>query len=156
MSIIEKIKSLSNKVANWFTNLLAKNDSMVKVSAPIAVHVLNLIKNANASGVTDVLGLIVQSVGVKWGNSAASLVKKWISENIDKIISGVGIADAAAQSPDVNVKIKLVSQYIASLNVDIKGVKISELASMLAKDLDDSKLSIVEIVAIVTAIYKTE
>lgn len=156
MSIFSKIKALFNKVVSWFSGMLAKNDSLVKTAAPIAVKVLNIIKNANAEGCIDVIGFILSSVGAKWGNSAASVVSKWIDSNIDKIITGCGIAEKAAQSDNVNVKLKLISEYLSTLDIDAKGVKISEIAALLAKSLDDSKLSVVEIVAIVTAIYKTD
>jgi hypothetical protein len=156
MSFFNKIKSLFNKVVAWFSSMLVKNDSLVKIAAPVAIRVLNIIKNANAEGVTNVIGVIITSVGAKWGTSVAAAVSAWISTHIDKIISGVGMAETAAADADVNTKLRLVSQYISTLDVDVKGVRISQIAAMLARDLDDNHLSVVEIVSIITAIYKTE
>jgi hypothetical protein len=134
---------------------LSKNDSLVKVAAPVAISVLNVIKEANASGATNLVGRICTMVGAKWGVPVAQAVDTWIKLNIDKVITGVGIANQAASTQDNNQKLLLVSRYIASLDIDVKSVKISQIAAMLAKDLDDSHLSLVEIVSIITALYKT-
>ena len=156
MTFLQKVKALFSKVVTWFSNLLTKNDAMVKKFAPIAIDVLNGIKTANSCGAGDALTLILTGIGAKWGAPVMKLVDTWIKDNIDKVIAGVGIAGTAAETSSVSDKIRLVSDYIATLDIDTKGVKISNIAAMLAKDLADSKLSIVEIIAIVTAIYKTE
>lgn len=156
MTFFQKVNALFSKVVTWFSNLLTRNDAMVKRFAPIAIDVLNGIKTANSCGAADALGLILSGIGAKWGTPVMTLVEQWITDNIDKVISAVGIAGSAAQARSVSDKIRLVSDYISTLSIDVKGVRISEVAAMLAKDLADSHLSLVEIIAIVTAIYKTE
>ena len=155
MSFIKKLKALSDKVAGWFVGLLAKNDTMVKEAAPDAVDVLNAIKVANNAGGTDALGFVLNMVGLKWGPAVTNTVSAWLGKNIDKVITGVGIAGSAAETQNVSQKIVLICNYLQTLDIDAKGVKISHIAALLAKDLDDSKLSIVEIIGIVTAIYRT-
>lgn len=155
MSLFSKIKAIFNSVVCWFATLLSKNDSLVKVAAPVAISVLNVIKEANASGATNLIGRICTMVGSKWGVPVAQAVDTWIKLNIDKVITGIGIANQAASTQDNNQKLLLVSRYIASLDIDVKSVKISQIAAMLAKDLDDSHLSLVEIVSVITALYKT-
>ena len=90
-----------------------------------------------------------------WGSSIAGLVRTWITNNIDKVISGLNIADQAANATTIAAKIELISNYIATLDLDNKSVKITEIASLLAKDLSDGQLSLAEIAVIVTTIYKS-
>jgi len=155
MSFFSKIKAIFNSVVSWFAVLLSRNDSLVKVAAPVAITVLNMIKEANSSGVTNLMGRIAEMVGAKWGLPVAQSVDLWLKDNIDKIIVGIGIANQAASTQDVNQKLLLISRYISSLDIDAKSVKISQIAAMLTKDLDDSHLSLVEIVSIITALYKS-
>jgi len=154
MSFWKKITSLFDKVVSWFSNLLTMNDEIVKKYAPIAIDVCNVIKKFNASSQADAVETIVSVIATKWGSTIAVLVRNWITNNIDKVISGLNIADESANATTVSEKIVLISNYISTLELDNKSVTLTEIASLLAKDFSDGKLSLAEIAVIVTTVYK--
>jgi len=155
MSLLSKIKAFFNKAVKWFNNLITENDTLTKKYVPVAIDVCNEIKEFNSSTKADALETITSVVSGKWGSVIASLVRSWITNNIDKVITGLNVAENVAEATTVSEKIVLVSNYVQTLDLDNKSTKITTIAAMLSHDLDDSKLSLAEIAAIVTAIYKT-
>ena len=83
MKTWDKIKKINSSVWEWVKSVLTANDAFVKKYAPIAINVVNWIKEFNTSSNADMVESIIGMLFNKYGNSAKArniiaLVRKWL------------------------------------------------------------------------------
>lgn len=151
-----KVNALFSKAATWFKNLISSNDSFVQNVAPVAIDVVNWIKNFNNSKESDALVSLASLISNKYGAVVANSVKSWITNHIDEVLAGLNITLKAAQTASITEKVQKICEYVSSLDLDKfkKGECLTTLAANIANALSDSKLSFAEIVSIIEYIYK--
>lgn len=151
-----KIKSLFNKAAMWFSNLVDQNDALVKRVIPIAVKIVNEVKEFSKSDSAEFVSVLFSIANSHLGVSYEKL-RKVVDANADKVLTGFNIAIKAADAKDLNTKIKVICDYVATLDGKFeKGQLLTTLAAMISADLSDGKLSFAELTSLVQYVYKNK
>ena len=84
-------------------------------------------------------------------------LRKVVDANADKVLTGFNIAIKAADAKDLNTKIKVICDYVATLDGKFeKGQLLTTLATMISADLSDGKLSFAELTSLVQYVYKNK
>lgn len=154
-SFIEKIKALWAKIVAWIKGTSSKIDDFVIKYAPIAVTVVNAIKDFNESAAADVVEFILSTVDKKYGAKYVPLVRKWLEENLPKIIDALNLASKVASGATLSEKIIAAQEAIKLLPESLNATMWANLSALLANSLaDDGKLSISEALAIIGYVYE--
>ena len=157
MTFIEKIKNLWKKIVTWVTGVSSKVDDFIIKYAPIAVSVVNWIKEFNESTTADIVETILTLTASQYGAKYVPLVRKWLEKNLPIIIDSLNLASEVAASATLAEKIVAARKAIELLPVELKSTIWASLATMIANDLaDDGKLSVSEALAIIAYVYENK
>lgn len=156
MKLIEKIKELWAKIVAWVKGVSNVVDDFIIKYAPIAVTVVNVIKEFNESGTMDLIETILNTVGSKYGAKYIPLVREWLEKNLPIVIDSLNLASGVAAGATISEKIEAAREGIAKLPIEIKVTTWTAVATMLANSLSDNKLSMSEAIAIVAYVYENE
>jgi hypothetical protein len=152
---IEKIKELWAKVVAWVKGASSKVDDFIVKYAPVAITVINSIKDFNQSSAADVIEFILANVKDKYGAAIVPMVRKWLEENLPKVIDALNLASNVAQGATIAEKIIAAQEAIKLLPESMNATMWANLSALLANYLaDDGKLSISEALAIIGYIYE--
>ena len=155
MGFIEKIKELWQKIVDWVKGVTTKTDNFINKWAPIAVSVVNWIKEFNESSTADIIETILQKVDVKYGAKYVAKVRKWLEENLPIIIDALNLANEVASYEKISDKIIAAQKAIQLLPESLNATTWTTLSALLANALaDDGKLSVSEAFAIVAYVYE--
>jgi len=154
MKFIEKIKELWAKIVAWVKGASNAVDNFILKYAPIAVTVVNVIKEFNESSTMDLVEEILNTVGSKYGARYIPLVRAWLEKNLPVVIDSLNLAGNVAAGATISEKIAAAREGIAKLPVEIKASIWTSIATMLADSLADNKLSISEAFAIIAYVYE--
>ena len=154
-NFIEKIKELWAKIVAWVKGVSSKVDDFIVKYAPVAVTVVNGIKDFNGSPTADVIEMLLSTVADKYGNKIVPKVRKWLEENLPKIIDALNLAKDVADSATLAEKIIAAQKAIALLPESLNATTWTTLSTLLAQSLaDDGKLSLSEAFAIIGYVYE--
>lgn len=156
MKLIEKIKELWAKIVAWVKGVSDVVDDFIIKYAPIAVTVVNVIKEFNESETMDLIEKILNTVGSKYGAKYIPLVREWLEKNLPIVIDSLNLASGVASGATISEKIEAAREGIAKLPIEIKATTWTAVATMLANSLSDDKLSMSEAIAIVAYVYENE
>ena len=156
MKFIEKIKELWAKIVAWVKGASSAADDFILKYAPIAVTVVNVIKEFNESDTADLVERILTAVGSKYGAKYIPMVREWLEKNLPIVIDSLNLASGVAAGATLADKIAAAREGIAKLPIEIKATTWPAVATMLANALGDNKLSISEALAIVAYVYENE
>lgn len=155
MDIIEKIKALWKKITEWVKGVTSKVDDFIVKYAPVAVSVINWMKEFNESSGADVVEFILSNVSQTYGKKYVPLVRKWLKSSLPKLITALNLANNVAQGATIQEKIVAAQDAIKNLPEELSATTWATLATLLANSLaDDGKLSISEALAIVGYVYE--
>ena len=156
MKFVEKIKEFWAKIVAWVKSATNVADDFILRYAPIAVTVINTIKEFNESDTMDLIERILSTVGSKYGAKYIPAVREWLEKNLPIVIDSLNLASGVAEGATIAEKIAAAREGIAKLPVEIKATTWTSVATMLANSLSDNKLSISEALAIVAYVYENE
>jgi hypothetical protein len=156
MKFVEKIKEIWAKIVAWVKGVTSVADDFILKYAPIAVTVVNVIKEFNESDTMDLIERILNTVGSKYGAKYIPIVREWLEKNLPIVIDSLNLASGVAAGATLAEKIAAAREGIANLPIEIKATTWTSVASMLANSLADNKLSISEALAIVAYVYENE
>jgi hypothetical protein len=156
MKFVEKIKEIWAKIVAWVKGVTSVADDFILKYAPIAVTVVNVIKEFNESDTMDLIEKILNTVGSKYGAKYIPIVREWLEKNLPIVIDSLNLASGVAAGATLAEKIAAAREGIAKLPIEIKATTWTSVASMLANSLADNKLSISEALAIVAYVYENE
>lgn len=156
MKLIEKIKELWAKIVAWVKGATNAVDDFILKYAPIAVTVVNVIKEFNESDTMDIVESILSTVGSKYGAKYIPMVREWLEKNLPIVIDSLNLAGAVAAEATLAEKIEAAREGIANLPIEIKATTWTAVATMLANALADNKLTMSEALAIVAYVYENE
>lgn len=157
MKLVEKIKELWGKVTAWLKGASSKVDDFMLKYAPIAITVVNSIKDFNESSSADVVELILASISGKYGKTYLPKIRKWLEENLPRILDALNLASEVAASATLAEKIIAAQKAIALLPENLNATTWTTLSTLLANSLaDDGKLSISEAFAIIGYVYENK
>ena len=155
MKFFESIKALWKKIVDWVKGVTNKVDDFVVKYAPIAVNIVNWIKEFNESSAADIVESILQKVDTKYGAKYVAVVRKWMEDNLPRIIDALGLASEVASYEKISDKIIAAQKAIKLLPESLNATMWTNLSALLANSLaDDGKLSISEALAIVSYVYE--
>ena len=155
MKFFESIKALWKKIVDWVKGVTNKVDDFVVKYAPIAVNIVNWIKEFNESPAADIVESILQKVDTKYGAKYVAIVRKWMEDNLPRIIDALGLASEVASYEKISDKIIAAQKAIKLLPENLNATMWTNLSALLANSLaDDGKLSISEALAIVSYVYE--
>ena len=155
MKLVEKIKELWGKVTAWLKGASSKVDDFMLKYAPIAITVVNSIKDFNESSSADVVEMILASISGKYGKAYLPKIRKWLEENLPRILDALNLASEVAASATLAEKIIAAQKAIALLPENLNATTWTTLSTLLANSLaDDGKLSISEAFAIIGYVYE--
>lgn len=155
MKLVEKIKELWGKVTAWLKGASSKVDDFMLKYAPIAITVVNSIKDFNESSSADVVEMILASISGKYGKTYLPKIRKWLEENLPRILDALNLASEVAASATLAEKIIAAQKAIALLPENLNATTWTTLSTLLANSLaDDGKLSISEAFAIIGYVYE--
>ena len=156
MKLIEKIKELWAKIVAWVKGASSVVDDFILKYAPIAVTVVNVIKEFNESDTMDIIEKILGTVSSKYGAKYIPIVREWLEKYLPIVIDSLNLASGVAAGESLADKIAAAREGIAKLPIEIKATTWTSVAAMLANSLSDNKLSISEALAIVAYVYENE
>jgi hypothetical protein len=156
MKFVEKIKEIWAKIVAWVKGVTSAADDFILKYAPIAVTVVNVIKEFNESDTMDLIERVLNTVGSKYGAKYIPMVREWLEKNLPIVIDSLNLASGVAAGATLAEKIAAAREGIANLPIEIKATTWTSVASMLANSLADNKLSISEALAIVAYVYENE
>ena len=157
MKLIEKIKELWSKVVAWVKGASSKVDDFIVKYAPVAITVVNGIKDFNGSATADVVEMIISNISSKYGKTYVPMVRKWLEDNLPKIIDALNLANEVAESATLAEKILAAQKAIALLPENLNATTWTTLSTLLANSLaDDGKLSLSEAFAIIGYVYENK
>lgn len=156
MKLIEKIKELWAKIVAWVKGVSNSVDDFIIKYAPIAVTAINAIKEFNESEAMDIIEVVLNTVGAKYGAKYIPMVREWLEKNLPIVIDSLNLASGVAAGATISEKIEAAREGIANLPIEIKATTWTAVATMLANSLSDNKLSMSEALAIVAYVYENE
>ena len=156
MKLIEKIKELWAKIVAWVKGATSAADDFILKYAPVAVTVVNVIKEFNESDTMDLIERILATVSSKYGAKYIPLVREWLENYLPVVIDSLNLAAGVAAGTTIAEKIAAAREGIAKLPIEIKATTWTSVAAMLANALSDNKLSVSEALAIVAYVYENE
>lgn len=151
---IEKIKTLWAKIVAWVKGASDVVDDFILKYAPIAVTVVNAIKEFNESESADMVEHILNIVAANYGAKYIPLVRAWLEKNLPIVLDSLNLAQGVASAATLSEKIIAAQQGIAALPFEIMATTWTSIATMLANALADNKLSVSEALAIVAYVYE--
>ena len=155
MKCIDKIKELWAKIVAWVKGASSKVDDFIVKYAPIAVTVVNGIKDFNESATADVVEMILSNVKDKYGNKLVPIIRTWLEVTLPKVIDALNLANEVAESATLAEKILAAQKAIALLPENLNATTWTTLSTLLANSLaDDNKLSLSEAFAIICYVYE--
>jgi hypothetical protein len=157
-SFWRNLKEAGDKVVSWFKKLLMKNSEMYKKYAPIAINIVNWIKEFNESENADLIETICTNLTGKYGAAAlpvVTIVRKWLKAHLGEVLDGLKLGEAVANADTVEAKAKAAQAYIAQMGISDKTYAWTVLTSKIADALSDGRFSANEIIAIVICAYDT-
>ena len=155
MSFIEKVKELWNKIVNWIKGATSKVDDFLTKYAPIAVSVINWIKEFNESATADIIEEILKKVDTRYGAKYVTAVREWLEKNLPVIIDALNLTAEVASYDTLSEKIVAAQKAIALLPENLSATTWATLSTLLANSLaDDGKLSVSEALAIIGYVYE--
>lgn len=155
MKCIDKIKELWAKIVAWVKGASSKVDDFIVKYAPIAVTVVNSIKDFNESATADVVEMILSNVKDKYGNKLVPIIRTWLEVTLPKVIDALNLANEVAEGATLAEKILAAQKAIALLPENLNATTWTTLSTLLANALaDDNKLSLSEAFAIIGYVYE--
>ena len=97
MKFFESIKALWKKIVDWVKGATSKVDDFLVKYAPVAVNIVNWIKEFNESSAADIVESVLQKVDKKYGAKYVAVVRKWMEDNLPRIIDALGIVSEVAK-----------------------------------------------------------
>ncbi len=155
MKCIDKIKEFWAKIVAWVKGASSKVDDFIVKYAPIAVTVVNSIKDFNESATADVVEMILSNVKDKYGNKLVPIIRTWLEVTLPKVIDALNLANEVAEGATLAEKILAAQKAIALLPEGLNATTWTTLSTLLANALaDDNKLSLSEAFAIIGYVYE--
>lgn len=135
-------QNIWSKVTKFIQKIYKKADSIADKYCPIAINVVEFIKNLNDTATGDILELLVTKVipGTADDVAVAALRKK-LKTVLPKVLTALQISNAVAQEKDINKQLLAVANAIKMSSDEAQNAAWHSFASLLLSKLSDGELS---------------
>jgi len=136
------MKKILAKIKLWIISIYSKTDELVERIAPIAINVVEQIKQVNESTAGDVIELII-SKAIK-GNADDLIirqVREQLRKRLPEVLEIMRLSMNIAKVDDKNLQVKLVLDAINLSPDEIKNAYYHTFAVMILEKISDGKLT---------------
>ena len=151
---MKKIKALFLEIKLFVLKIRDKADELVDLIAPVAINVVEQIKQVNESTAGDIIELII-SKAIK-GNADDIIIhqlREKLKEKLPEVIEIMRLAMNIASVEDKNLQAKMVIDAINFSPEQVKNAHYHTFCSMLIESVSDGKLTWGESVIIAQYYY---
>ena len=154
VNTMKKLKVFFAKVELFIAQLWEKTDELVERIAPVAINVVEQIKNINESSTGDIIELIISKAikGVADDLIIRNLRAK-LREKLPEVLEVMRTALNIAKVDDANLQVKMILDAINMSPDAIKNAHYHTFCSMLLEKISDGKLTWGESVIIAQYYY---
>ena len=151
---MKKLKVFFAKVELFIAQLYSKADELIERIAPVAINVVEQIKQVNDSTTGDIIELIISKAikGVADDLIIRNLRAK-LREKLPEVLEVMRTALNIAKVDDANLQVKLILDAINMSPDAIKNAHYHTFCSMLLEKISDGKLTWGESVIIAQYYY---
>ena len=151
---MKKIKALFLKIKLFVLKIWDKADELVDIIAPVAINVVEQIKQVNESTAGDVIELIIsKAIKGTADNIIIHQLREKLKTELPKVLEIMQTALNIAKVDDANLQVK---QIIAAINLspdEVKNVYYHTFAVLILEKISDGKLTWSESVMIAEYYY---
>ena len=151
---MKKIKALFQEIKLFVLKIWDKADELIDIIAPVAINVVEQIKQVNESTAGDVIELII-SKAIK-GTADDIIIhqlREKLREKLPEVIEIMRLAMNIASVEDKNLQAKMVIDAINFSPEQVKNAHYHTFCSMLIESVSDGKLTWGESVIIAQYYY---
>lgn len=148
---MKALKKLWAWVAKIFNQLNAKT----KVLVPIAIKVVEAIKDFELSQSADFIEFVVtKAIPGDADDKAVKVAREVIRKWLPKILLELQLIEVAANTDDVNEKLQLILKQLKLSSDETQNIVYHGIASLIIEKLSDGELSWSDAIAISEYYYK--
>ena len=149
-----KIKVLFKKIWLFMVNLWKRVDETVEKFAPIAINVVNVLKNVNEGTSGDIIEMVLSKIiPGKADDAFIALARERLRKILPKVLMQLNIANSIAQISDPNEQLKAILASINMSSDETKNAYYHSLCALILQSLSDGKLTWSESVQIAEYYY---
>ena len=151
---MKKLKALFLKIKLFIVQLYSKADELIERIAPIAINVVEQIKQVNESTAGDVIELII-SKAIK-GNADDLIirqVREQLRKRLPEVLEIMRLSMNIAKVDDKNLQVKMILDAINMSPDEIRNAYYHTFCVMILEKISDGKLTWSESVMIAEYYY---
>ena len=139
---MKKIKSLFFKIKLFIIQIWDKADELVERIAPIAINVVEQIKQVNESTAGDVIELIIsKAIKGKADDLAIKAIREQLRKRLPEVLEIMRLSMNIAKVDDANLQVKMILEAINMSPDAVKNAHYHTFCSMLLEKISDGKLT---------------
>lgn len=136
------LKSFLSKIVNFIAGIWNSANKDIKKIVPIAIEIVNAIKQVNESTTADVLELIItRAIPSNADDIFIRKLREKLSESLPKVILALNISKEIADIEDKNEQLKRILVLVNLSSDETKNVYYHGFASLVIESLSDGKLT---------------
>lgn len=139
---MKKLKALFLKIKLFIVQLYSKADELIERIAPVAIEVVEQIKQVNESTAGDVIELII-SKAIK-GNADDLIirqVREQLRKRLPEVLEVMRTALNIAKVDDKNLQVKMILDAINMSPDEIRNAYYHTFCSLVLEKISDGKLT---------------
>lgn len=142
MSLKTSIKNIWSKVVSFVKSLYSTVDSLADKYCPVAIKVVNFLKDINESTTGDILEVIVTAaIPGKADDVIVDEARKRLRNILPKIVTQLSIINAISTEQNVNKQLIAICQAINMSDNETKNAYYHTFCAMSLQALSDGKLT---------------
>ena len=139
---MKKIKSLFLKIKLFIIQIWDKADELVERIAPIAINVVEQIKQVNDSTAGDIIELIIsKAIKGDADDLAIKAIREQLRKRLPEVLEIMRLSMNIAKVDDANLQVKMILDAINMSPDAIKNAHYHTFCSMLLEKISDGKLT---------------
>ena len=151
---MKKTKALFLKIKLFIVQLYSKADELIERIAPVAINVVEEIKNINETTTGDIIELIItKAIKGEADDLIIRNLRVKLKEKLPEVIEVMRLALNIAKVDDKNLQAKMVLDAINFSPDQVKNAHYHTFCSMLIESVSDGKLTWGESVIIAQYYY---
>ena len=136
------MKKILAKIKLWIISIYSKTDELIERIAPIAINVVEQIKQVNESTAGDVIELII-SKAIK-GNADDLIirqVREQLRKRLPEVLEIMRLSMNIAKVDDKNLQVKMILDAINMSPDEIRNAYYHTFCVMILEKISDGKLT---------------
>lgn len=140
--MMKSFKNIWDKVIKFVQKIYKKADTLADKYCPIAIDVVEFIKNLNESATGDVIELLVTKVIPSKGDDVAiAALRAKLKSVLPKVLATLQISNAVAQETDVNKQLLAIAKAIKMSSDEAQNQAWHNFAALFLNKVSDGELS---------------